>query len=61
MVMRDVKRDGIRALEILCKHYAGKDKPCVVRLFCELSSLHKATNEMVTDYIILFERLYSRH
>ncbi|KAK0139792.1 hypothetical protein N1851_023293 [Merluccius polli] len=44
LVMRDAKHDGRKALEILREHYAGKDKPGVVSLYCELSSLHKASN-----------------
>lgn len=52
LIMRDAKRDGRKALGILREHYAGKDKPRVVSLYCELSLLHKASNETVTDYII---------
>lgn len=57
--MRDAKRDGRKALEILREHYAGKDKPRVVSLYCELSSLHKASNETVTDYIIRAETIFT--
>ncbi|KAG7479129.1 Retrovirus-related Pol poly from transposon TNT 1-94 [Solea senegalensis] len=59
LVMRDAKRDGRRALEILREHYAGKDKPRVVSLYCELSSLHKASSETVTDYIIRAETIFT--
>ena len=45
LIMRDAKRDGRRALEILREHYAGKDKPRVVSLYCELSSLQKGSHE----------------
>ena len=45
LIMRDAKRDGRRALEILREHYAGKDKPRVVSLYCELSSLQKGSQE----------------
>ena len=59
LVMRDAKRDGRKALNILREHYAGKDKPRVVSLYCELSSLHKASNETVTDYIIRAETIFT--
>ncbi len=57
--MRDAKRNGRKALEILREHYAGKDKPRVVSLYCELSSLQKASNETVTDYIIRAETIFT--
>lgn len=59
LVMRDARRDGRRALAILHEHYAGKDKPRVVSLYCELSSLHKASNETVTDYVIRAETIFT--
>lgn len=59
LVMRDASRDGRKALEILRRHYAGKDKPRVVSLYCELSSLHKASNETITDYIIRAETIFT--
>ena len=37
------------------EHYAGKVKPRVIRFYRELTSLQKATNESVTDYIIRAE------
>ena len=58
LVMRDARRDGRKALKILREHYAGKDKPRVVSLYCELSSLHKTSNETVTDYIIRAETIF---
>lgn len=59
LVMRDAKCDGRKALAILHEHYAGKDKPRVVSLYCELSSLYKASNETVTDYIIRAETIFT--
>lgn len=59
LVMRDAKRNGRKALAILREHYAGKDKPRVVSLHCELSSLQKASNETVTDYIIRAETIFT--
>lgn len=40
------------ALQILRSHYAGKGKPIVISLYSELTSLQKAVNESITDYII---------
>lgn len=59
LIMRDAKRDGRRALGILRELYAGNDKPHAVSLYCELSSLHKASNETVTDYIIRAETIFT--
>lgn len=59
LVMRDAERDGRKALEILRKHYVGKDKPRVVSLYCELSSLCKASNETIIDYIIRAETIFT--
>ncbi|TWW53759.1 hypothetical protein D4764_0190480 [Takifugu flavidus] len=55
LVMRDAADDGRRALQILRDHYAGKGKPRVINLYAELTSLQKAVNESVTDYIIRAE------
>ena len=59
LVMRDAHHDGRKALKILREHYAGKDKPRVVSLYCELSSLRKASNETVTQYIIQAETIFT--
>ncbi|XP_061746170.1 zinc finger protein 227-like [Nerophis ophidion] len=55
LVMRDATDDGRKALQILRDHYAGKDKPCVVSLYTELTSLQKGVSESVADYIIRAE------
>lgn len=55
LVMRDAADDGRKALQILRDHYAGKGKPRVINLYTELTSLQKAVNESVTDYIIRAE------
>src|SRR4029434_5879056 len=59
LVMRDAKRDGRKALNILREHYAGQDKHRGVCWYCELSSLHKASNETVTDSIIRAETIFT--
>ncbi|KAJ8354223.1 hypothetical protein SKAU_G00217900 [Synaphobranchus kaupii] len=53
--MREAADDGRKALQILRGHYAGKGKPRVINLYTELTSLQKAANETVTDYIIRAE------
>lgn len=55
LVMRDAADDGREALKILREHYAGKGKPRVISLYTELTSLQKAVNESVTDYVIRAE------
>lgn len=59
LVMRDARNNGRKALEILREHYAGKDKPRVVSLYCELSSLQMTSKETVTDYIIRAETIFT--
>ncbi|KAI4888112.1 hypothetical protein NFI96_008428, partial [Prochilodus magdalenae] len=59
LVMREAERDGRKALAILRKHYVGKDKPRVVSLYCELSSLCKASDETITEYIIRAETIFT--
>ncbi|XP_028310197.1 uncharacterized protein LOC114467885 [Gouania willdenowi] len=56
LVMRDATDDGRKALKILREHYAGKGKPRVISLYTELTSLQKAVNESVTDYVIRAEK-----
>ncbi|KAG1933834.1 hypothetical protein F2P79_020360 [Pimephales promelas] len=55
LVMRDAADDGRKALKILREHYAGTGKPRVINLYTELTSLQKAVNESVTDYVIRAE------
>lgn len=55
LIMREAADDGRKALKILREHYAGKGKPRVISLYTELTSLQKAADESVTDYIIRAE------
>ncbi|KAI7790594.1 hypothetical protein IRJ41_015031 [Triplophysa rosa] len=55
LVMREAVDDGRKALQILRDYYAGNGKPRVVNLYTELTSLQKAANETVTDYILRAE------
>lgn len=59
LIMREAAADGRKALRILREHYAGKGKPRVVSLYCELSALHMQSNETVTDYIVRAETIFA--
>ena len=52
LVTRDAYDDGRKALHILKEHYAGKDKPRIISLYTELTSLSKLSTDSVTDYVI---------
>ncbi|KAL6466287.1 hypothetical protein MHYP_G00264200 [Metynnis hypsauchen] len=56
LVMHEATDDGRKALQILQGHYASQGKPRVIALYTELTSLKKADNETVTDYIIRAEK-----
>lgn len=55
LVMRDAPNNGRKALGILREYYAGRGKPRIISLYTMLTSLQKANNESVTDYIIRAE------
>lgn len=59
LVMREAAGDGRKAMKILRGHYAGKGKPRVVSLYCELASLHMQSNETVTEYIVRAETIFA--
>ena len=59
LVMREAAGDGRKALKILRGHYAGKGKPRIVSLYCELASLHMQSNETVTEYIVRAETIFA--
>ena len=52
LIMREAADDGRKALKILRQHYASSGKPRIISLYTELTSLVKAANETVTDYIL---------
>ena len=56
LVIRDVRDDGRKALEILRQYYQGKGKPRVIALYTELTSLKKRENESVVDYMLRAEK-----
>ena len=53
--MRDVPNNGRKALQILREYYAGRGKPRIINLYTTLTSLQKANDESVMDYIIRAE------
>ncbi|KAI5621190.1 hypothetical protein C0J50_19125 [Silurus asotus] len=55
LFMRDAPNDGRKALEILRGYYAGKGKPRIISFYTMLTSLQKANDESVMDYIIRAE------
>ncbi|KAI7789379.1 hypothetical protein IRJ41_019901, partial [Triplophysa rosa] len=55
LVMRDAPNNGRKALEILREYYAGRGKPRIISLYTTLTSLQKANDESVMDYIIRAE------
>ena len=55
LVMRDAPNNGRKALEILREYYAGRGKPRIFNLYTTLTSLQKANDESVMDYIIRAE------
>jgi DNA-dependent RNA polymerase auxiliary subunit epsilon len=55
LVIRDAVDDGRKALAILREHYLSKGKPRVITLYTELTSLKKASEESVTDYMLRAE------
>jgi len=56
LIMSDAPDDGRNALKILKQHFASTEKPRVLKLYEELTTLRMNTDEDVTDYIIRAER-----
>jgi hypothetical protein len=55
LIIRDAADDGQGVLQILRNHYLPKGKPRLITLYTELTSLVKAKDESVTDYLIRAE------
>ena len=51
MVMTDAADDGRKALSILCDHYRGASKPCILTLNTNLCNLELVSTEDLTQYI----------
>ena len=56
LVIREVKDDGRKALQVLREHYQGKGKLCIIALHTELTSLEMREGESTTDYILRAEK-----
>ena len=56
LIMNDYSHDGRGALKALRAHYDSQEKPRVLTLYEELTTLTMASNESITDYIIRAER-----
>ena len=52
LIMTDVPQDGRGALALLRKHYQSTEKPRVLSLYEELTTLRMRDTEDVTDYLI---------
>ena len=56
LIMHDTANDGRAAFRILKEHYASTEKPRVLSLYEELTTLKMASEEDTTDYLIRAER-----
>ena len=56
LIMNDAKDNGRDALKVLRQHYASIEKPRVLTLYEELTTLRMHDNEDITDFIIRAER-----
>ena len=56
LIMNDAPNDGRAALKILRQHYASTEKPRVLTLYEELTTLVMNDLEDITDYLIRGER-----
>ena len=52
LVMREVKDDGLKAINIFRENYMPSGKPKVILLYTELTTLSKAEGQSVTDYLL---------
>ena len=55
LIMNDHSNDGRAAFAALCAHYDSKEKPRILTLYEELTTLRLTDNENITDYIIRAE------
>ena len=56
-VMKDTKDNGQKTFGILREHYLLKQKPKVISLYTELTSLKRLESESITNYIIRAENI----
>jgi len=58
-VMRNAKEDGRKAFKILKEHYASTQKPRVLTLYEQLTTIKMNDTEDITDYLIRAAENYS--
>jgi hypothetical protein len=56
IIMADSPNDGRNSLKTLKQHYASTEKPRVLKLYEELTTIRMSPDEDVTDYLIRAER-----
>ena len=56
LIMNDAPDNGREALKVLRKHFVSTEKPRILKLYEELTTLRMNTDEDVTDYLIRAER-----
>ena len=56
LIMADAANDGRKALKVLRQHYASTEKPRVLSLYEELTTLRLNDTEDITGYLIRAER-----
>ena len=56
LIMHDAANDGRKALQILRQHYASTEKPRVLCLYEQLTTLRMQEQEDTADYLIRAER-----
>ena len=52
LVIREARDDGQKALEVLRQQYQGKEKPCIITLYTELTTLRACSHEGGCPYIV---------
>ena len=56
LIMTDCKNNGRAAFKVLCKHYQSTEKPRVLTLYEDLTTLRMTEDEDITDFFIRAER-----
>ena len=56
LIITDCKNDGRAAFKVLCEHYQSTEKPRVLTLYEELTTLRMTEEEDITDCVIRAER-----
>jgi transposase InsO family protein len=56
LIMTDCKNNGREALKVLRQHYVSTEKPRILALYEELTTLTMTDTENITDYLLRAER-----